>query len=85
MFSGDQWECDLLGVMGGALFVHALNRLFVIKRETPIFASAFLSFKSSLDSQLSLGTSIFGLGWGIAGLCLGSALVSITTFKGYFF
>ena len=79
---GDQWQWDLLGVMGGALFVHALTRLFVVKREKPIFASTFPSFKSSLDLQLILGASIFGLGWGIAGLCPGPALVSIATLKG---
>ena len=77
---GDNWQWDLMGVMGGALGVHALTRLLVIKRGTPIFGEAFPTFKTKIDKRLVMGAVIFGLGWGIAGLCPGPAIVSLVTF-----
>lgn len=79
-FLGGNWQWDLMGVMGGALGVHALTRLLVMKRSAPVFAEAFPSFKAELDQRLLIGSALFGLGWGAAGFCPGPALVSSMTF-----
>lgn len=76
--TGD-WQWDLMGVMGGALGVHALTRLFVIRREEPILGGAFPRFTIEVDRHLLGGAVIFGLGWGIAGFCPGPAIVSLAT------
>ena len=76
--TGD-WQWDLMGVMGGALGVHALTRLFVIRREKPILGGAFPRFTLEVDRHLLGGAVIFGLGWGIAGFCPGPAIVSLAT------
>ena len=73
---GDNWQWDLMGVMGGALLTHALLRVLILKREQPLLGGGFPSFKSDLDGRLIVGAALFGLGWGIAGFCPGPALVS---------
>ena len=77
---GGNWQWDLMGVMGGALLVHALTRLLVIKRSEPMLGDTFPSFGTVIDKRLISGAAIFGLGWGIAGFCPGPALVSVMTF-----
>ena len=76
--TGD-WQWDLMGVMGGALGVHALTRFLVIRRKEPILGGAFPRFTLEVDKQLLGGAAIFGLGWGTAGLCPGPAIVSLVT------
>ncbi len=71
------WQIDLMGVMGGALIVHAILRVLILKRDTPIFANSFPSFKSELDSKLIIGSALFGLGWGMGGFCPGPAITSV--------
>jgi uncharacterized membrane protein YedE/YeeE len=71
------WQMDLMGVMGGALIVHALTRLWILNREKPLFATSFPTFKSDIDQKLVIGAAIFGLGWGMAGFCPGPALSSL--------
>jgi uncharacterized membrane protein YedE/YeeE len=79
------WQIDLMGVMGGALMVHALLRLLILKRSAPLFANAFPSFKSELDLKLVVGAVLFGLGWGMAGFCPGPALTSVgAVISGFF-
>ena len=77
---GGNWQWDLMGVMGGALLVHALTRLLVMKCSGPILGNTFPNFEAVIDKRLISGAAIFGLGWGIAGFCPGPALVSAMTF-----
>ncbi|MGO1191136.1 DUF6691 family protein [Vibrio casei] len=74
------WKIDLAFVMGGALFVFTPMYHFVIKpRQKPLDQSTFcLSNKKTIDWKLILGASLFGLGWGIVGICPGPALASIS-------
>ena len=75
----EQWQWDLMGVMGGALAVHAITRLIVLRRETPILGGTFPKFSMHIDKRLISGAAIFGIGWGTAGFCPGPALVSLVT------
>ena len=44
----------------------------------PLFAVSFsLPGKSDLDKDLIAGAVIFGIGWGLAGICSGPALVAL--------
>ena len=50
---------------------------FIVKRKTPILADRFyLAVKTSLDSRLMLGASMFGIGWGLSGYCPGLGIIS---------
>lgn len=73
------WDPSLLLVMGAALMVYWLG-FFLIKPKMskPLFTTDFqLPGKSNLDKPLLTGAVLFGLGWGITGLCPGPALANI--------
>lgn len=74
------WDPTLALVMGGALLVTIPAFHFVLKRPHPLFAHKFhLPTKSDIDARLVTGAAIFGIGWGMAGLCPGPALTAITS------
>ncbi|MDR9830456.1 YeeE/YedE family protein [Vibrio sp. FNV 38] len=76
--AGD-WDPSLAFVMGGALLVFAPSYALIIKpRAQPIIAQSFsLNVKKQLDRPLIVGAILFGLGWGIAGICPGPAITSL--------
>lgn len=74
-----QWDPALLLVMGTALLVY-WSCYFVIKPklEKPILSQAFLIPQNTkLDVRLILGAVLFGIGWGITGLCPGPAIANL--------
>ena len=74
--TGD-WNMNLLGVMIGAISVHALLFLLIKKRSSPILDTKFhLPTKKDLDFHLIIGAAFFGIGWGWAGICPGPGLVA---------
>ncbi|PMH41442.1 transporter [Vibrio sp. 10N.286.49.B3] len=73
------WDPSLAFVMGGALAVFAPAYFFIIKpRKQPVNNETFnISSKVTLDKPLLIGSAMFGLGWGIAGLCPGPVVASL--------
>ena len=72
------WDPSLALVMASALIVTAIGYRLVLKRTTPIFADQFqLPTRSDLDVRLILGAAMFGLGWGLVGLCPGPAIAGL--------
>lgn len=72
------WDPSLLFVMGGALMVNFVSFHFILKKKKPIFDQCFhIPNKKQLDLSLILGAAIFGIGWGLVGICPGAALASI--------
>lgn len=72
------WDPRLLGVMVGAIFVHATAFRFIKKRISPLLEETFqLPSKKDIDGRLILGAAIFGIGWGWAGICPGPGLVAL--------
>ena len=75
------WDPSLAFVMGGAIFVALPGFWLVQKQKKPIFNESFdLPKSKDLDFRLIFGAGVFGIGWGIGGLCPGPALTSITFF-----
>ncbi|KGY08872.1 YeeE/YedE family protein [Vibrio sinaloensis] len=74
-----QWDPSLAFVMGGALLVFMPAYFFVIKPRTrPVVAGEFcLAKKDKIDKRLVSGAVVFGLGWGLAGICPGPAMSSL--------
>ncbi len=71
------WDPTLAFVMGGALGVTALGYRLILQREHPIFDKQFfIPTRKDLDVSLLGGATLFGLGWGLIGLCPGPALVA---------
>jgi uncharacterized membrane protein YedE/YeeE len=75
------WDPTLAFVMGGALAVSLPGFYFARGRTRPLFAAHFRwPTKSELDGPLIGGAMLFGLGWGLVGLCPGPAIVNLATF-----
>ncbi|CAM3036441.1 YeeE/YedE family protein [Vibrio mytili] len=74
-----QWDPSLAFVMGGALAVFMPSYFFVIKpRKQSVSGEEYcIPSKSNIDVRLLSGAAIFGLGWGLAGICPGPALASL--------
>lgn len=74
------WDPSLAFVMGGALIVTFIGYRFVLKRPAPLLATRFqLPTRRDLDLPLIAGSTVFGIGWGIAGFCPGGALPALGT------
>jgi uncharacterized membrane protein YedE/YeeE len=74
------WDPTLAFVMLGALAVTTPAFRFVLKRRQPWFAPRFaLPTKTDLEPRLVLGAALFGIGWGLAGLCPGPAVTDLVT------
>jgi uncharacterized protein len=72
------WDPTLVFVMGGAVLVMAVAWRIRNRMGRPIFAERFsLPDRKDLDTRLTTGSILFGIGWGIAGLCPGPAVASL--------
>lgn len=72
------WDPSLLFVMGGGIPVAAIGYWSMQKRSVPvIFRDIQVPFRGAVDRPLVIGSLLFGVGWGIAGLCPGPALASL--------
>lgn len=74
------WDPSLALVMLAAVSVFGLGYKILIKPESkPILAQSFsLPSKTDIDKPLVIGAIIFGLGWGLAGICPGPAISNIS-------
>lgn len=74
------WNPALLGVMAGAITVHAVSYYFIRMRNTPLLDVKFhLPTRKDIDKKLIIGAALFGLGWGWAGICPGPGIVAATS------
>ncbi len=72
------WDPTLAFVMGGAMIPMAIAWLIRGRLSAPLAAPAFdLPGTAALDRPLAIGAILFGMGWGIAGLCPGPALADL--------
>ncbi|MFZ1742554.1 MAG: DUF6691 family protein [Pontixanthobacter sp.] len=74
------WDPTLAFVMGGAMLVMAAAWLIQKRMHTPMVCDEFsLPGTKLIDAKLIGGAAMFGIGWGIAGLCPGPAIASLAT------
>lgn len=70
------WDSSLLWVMGGAVAVGFIAFALAKKRTNSYLGlSMQIPAVTKIDSRLLLGSLVFGVGWGIAGICPGPAVV----------
>ena len=70
------WDPSLALVMGGAIATGAGAFAFMRKKtRTLLGAPVRLPAASNIDRRLIIGSLVFGVGWGLAGICPGPALV----------
>ena len=69
------WDYSLMFVMGGAIAVY-LPVWFAMKcRKSVLAGNLPCSARKDTDTRLFMGASIFGIGWGLAGICPGPGIV----------
>ena len=73
------WDPSLIFVMLSALGVFSLGYWgIIVRRSSPILSERFyLPINKRLDLNLLIGSAIFGVGWGIGGLCPGPAFANL--------
>jgi uncharacterized membrane protein YedE/YeeE len=73
------WDPSLAVVMAAGLAVASVGYALVRPR-TPIFAAQNLwPAAKDIDRPLVAGAVLFGIGWGLVGLCPGPALANLAT------
>ena len=72
------WDPSLAFVMGGAVIVFSLGYFLLIKsKDKAVMGDAMPKVSQApVDKKLLIGASIFGIGWGLAGICPGPAIAN---------
>jgi uncharacterized membrane protein YedE/YeeE len=66
------WDPSLAFVMGGGLLVNVIGYRLAFRRKAPLLMPSFsLPALTRVDAALVGGSAIFGIGWGITGVCPG--------------
>lgn len=74
------WNPSLALVMGGAIPVSAIAFWLAGRRKKSLLGHEItLPNTRNLDRRLIIGSLIFGIGWGLAGICPGPAFVLLGT------
>ena len=72
------WDPGLAFVMGGAVTVATAGFALLRRRDAPLFAPRLRwPGREDLDAPLIVGAALFGIGWGLGGLCPGPALTAL--------
>lgn len=72
------WDPTLAFVMGGALIPSAIGYLIVRRMRRPVMAEEFcIPQNRNLERNLLAGAALFGVGWGLVGLCPGPAIAGL--------
>lgn len=73
------WDPTLAFVMGGAIIPMAIAWQIAARKPSPTLGGSFPAPPDPrLGRKLVIGSVLFGMGWGLAGLCPGPAIASIT-------
>ncbi|WP_458207594.1 DUF6691 family protein [Haladaptatus sp. NG-SE-30] len=72
-------DLGLLFVMGGAAVVTAITFAIAthLLDRAPLTGNEYKRRLKSFDRNVLIGGSIFGVGWGVSGICPGSAYASV--------
>ena len=74
------WDPSLAFVMVGGIIVALIGYNLVFKIEKPIFSEEFdIPTLNHIDLKLIGGSALFGVGWGIGGLCPGPSIAILST------
>ncbi|HJM77988.1 MAG TPA: DUF6691 family protein [Candidatus Pelagibacter bacterium] len=73
------WDPSLMFVMVGAIIIFSPLHFTFKRKSRPFFAQSFIiPSKKDIDKSLILGAILFGIGWGLVGLCPGPAISAIS-------
>ena len=74
------WDASLMFVMGGAILIFAPFFYFLKNKEVSALGMKIeLPSKQDIDKKLLIGSALFGVGWGLVGLCPGPSISALTS------
>jgi uncharacterized membrane protein YedE/YeeE len=74
------WDPSLMFVMMGGIAANAVLFRIARRRGSPLVGNFFrVSPKTMIDAKLIAGSVLFGMGWGLGGVCPGPALVAVAS------
>jgi hypothetical protein len=72
------WDPTLAFVMIAAILISGIGFALARQRKRPVLAAQYLwPTRNDIDRPLVVGSILFGIGWGLVGLCPGAALVNL--------
>ena len=75
---GGDWDPSLLLVMGAAVPVHAVAWWALKRRGAPLLGGEIPARPAPvIDARLVGGAALFGVGWGLSGVCPGPGVVNL--------
>lgn len=74
-----EWDYSLALVMGGAVLVNLLIFPSILKRKPVCDDQHYISENKELNRRLLIGSAMFGIGWGLVGICPGPGIVNLIT------
>ena len=79
--AGD-WDPSLAFVMGGAIVV-ALPAFWLARRRSAAWVGGAIELptKRAIDAPLVVGAGVFGIGWGLGGVCPAPGVVDLGFFS----
>ena len=74
------WDPSLAFVMGGGLLVNLVGYRLALRRPAPLLMPSFsLPALTRVDAALVGGSAVFGIGWGLSGVCPGGLIPVLGT------
>lgn len=79
--AGGQWDPSLAFVMAGAIAVFGVMNQLIHRRSEPLMKGKLPGQWSDtgVTTQGLVGAAVFGLGWGLSGICPGPAIASLAS------
>jgi uncharacterized protein len=75
-----RWDPTLAFVMASALAISSVGYAWARRQGRPVLAAQHLwPNRTDIDRPLVVGSVLFGIGWGLAGLCPGPALENLAS------
>jgi uncharacterized membrane protein YedE/YeeE len=73
-----EWDATLVFVMAGAVAAAAIGYFIAGRMKRPLFdAKFYIPENRVLERRLVLGSALFGIGWGLVGVCPGPAVAAL--------
>jgi hypothetical protein len=70
--------------MIGAIGVHFVLLRLIFARRGPVLEGVFARpSRAAIDAPLVVGAAVFGVGWGLGGVCPGPGIVDAASGSGY--
>ena len=74
------WDISLALVMGGGLMVAIVGVQLAKRQQTSWIGSSIeMPTKTTINKKLLIGAMLFGIGWGLVGICPGPGIVLLGT------